>query len=389
MSVQVLQQAIRRSQSCAADARHAVAEFHAGVAQRDMALVIFFCSSHYDLPALAAEMNRAFPGVQVVGCTSAGEIGPAGYRDHSLAGVSFAGGAFAAASGTIEGLQRFQMSDGHSLTQTLLRRLERAVPGADARNMFAFLMIDGLSMREEVVSRVLQHSLHGIAMFGGSASDNQKFQKTQVFCDGAFRADAAVVTLVHTTLPFKVFKTQHFAVTEQRVVVTAADPERRIVHEIDGRPAAAAYAALVGGDPRQLDPDRFAASPVVVLIDGSDYVRSIQKANSDGSLTFYCAIEEGVILRVAQSADLVANLERAFAGLRAELGPPELVIGCDCILRNLECAQRGLKGRVGEIFQRNNTVGFSTYGEQFHGVHINQTLTGLAIGSAGPDKPNA
>jgi len=41
-----------------------------------------------------------------------------------------------------------------------------------------------------------------------------------------------------------------------------------------------------------------------------------------------------------------------------------------------------LKDRVGEIFSRNNTVGFSTYGEQFHGVHVNQTLTGIAIGSA-------
>jgi hypothetical protein len=28
----------------------------------------------------------------------------------------------------------------------------------------------------------------------------------------------------------------------------------------------------------------------------------------------------------------------------------------------------------------NNAVGFSTYGEQFNGIHVNQTLTGVAIG---------
>jgi hypothetical protein len=51
-------------------------------------------------------------------------------------------------------------------------------------------------------------------------------------------------------------------------------------------------------------------------------------------------------------------------------------------LRNLEISQSGLKDRVGEIFRHNNTIGFSSYGEQFRGVHINQTLTGIAIGTA-------
>jgi hypothetical protein len=36
---------------------------------------------------------------------------------------------------------------------------------------------------------------------------------------------------------------------------------------------------------------------------------------------------------------------------------------------------------VSQIFRLNNTVGFNTYGEQFAGVHINQTLTGIAIGT--------
>jgi hypothetical protein len=37
---------------------------------------------------------------------------------------------------------------------------------------------------------------------------------------------------------------------------------------------------------------------------------------------------------------------------------------------------------VAELFRSNNTIGFNSYGEQFHGVHVNQTLTGIAIGSA-------
>ncbi len=119
----------------------------------------------------------------------------------------------------------------------------------------------------------------------------------------------------------------------------------------------------------------------MVLINGTNYVRSIQKVNPDGSLTFYCAIENGLVLRVAKGVDLVENLEQAFLRVRAEIGPPQFVLSCDCILRKLEIYQNQLKDRVDEIFLRNNAIGFNAYGEQFQGVHINQTLVGIAIGA--------
>lgn len=109
-------------------------------------------------------------------------------------------------------------------------------------------------------------------------------------------------------------------------------------------------------------------------------MRSIQKANPDGSLTFFCAIEDGVVLRVGHGVDLVENLERALAGIRGDIGPPQVVLGCDCILRKLEMVQNGLVARVDAMFRDNNFVGFNSYGEQYRGVHVNQTLTGIAIG---------
>ena len=141
------------------------------------------------------------------------------------------------------------------------------------------------------------------------------------------------------------------------------------------------FRSILGIDACDLDPMRFAAWPIVVMIDGTNYVRSIQKANPDGSLTFFCAIEEGLVLRVAKGVDLLENLEQAFTQIRAEIGPPQLVLGCDCILRKLEISQGPAKDRVSETLQRNNTIGFNTYGEQFHGVHVNQTLVGIAIGA--------
>jgi hypothetical protein len=375
-----IRQQILTSQSRAADPRQAAQEFHASVTQPDTALVVFFCSSEYDLDALAREMDRLFAGVQVVGCTTAGEIGPVGYCQHSISGASFPAGSCTAVTGHLDRLQQFGLTQGQSFVQDLRQRLETQAPTANPQNSFAFLLIDGLSVREEPVTRALQYSLGKLPLFGGSAGDGQRFARTHVYHDGRFHSDSAVLILMTTSLPFKIFMTQHFVSGDEKLVVTETDTANRIVKEINGRPAAQEYARVMGIDARGLEPAHFAASPVVVLIDGVEYVRSIQKANPDGSLTFYCAIEEGLVFRVAHGLDLVKNLEQTFDRIRAEIGPPQLVLSCDCILRNLEICQCGLKDRVGEIFRNNNTVGFSTYGEQFRGVHVNQTLTGIAIG---------
>ncbi|MGE5469322.1 MAG: nitric oxide-sensing protein NosP [Bacteroidota bacterium] len=370
---------IRTAQSGATDARQAVREFRAGVAQPDMALVVFFCSTTYDRAALADEINRQFPGVPVIGCTTAGEIGPQGYREHSLVGASFPAAACTAVSGRLDRLQHFAMGQGHALAQRLIGQLE-SLGAAEAGQTFALLLIDGLSQREEPVAHALQNALGAIPLVGGSAGDDLRLEQTWVFHDGTFHTDSAVLLLLGTTLPFRIFKTQHFVSESERLVVTAADASRRVVREINCLPAAAEYARIVGTGIDGLGPTRFAASPMVVAIDGTDYVRSIQKANPDGSLTFYCAIEEGLVLRVVRGVDLVGNLRQTFADLQAAIGPPQLVLACDCILRNLEMTQSGIKEAAGQVFRDHHAVGFSTYGEQFRGVHVNQTLTGIAIG---------
>jgi hypothetical protein len=376
----ISQNNIRTTQSCATDPRTAVREFHAGIRQSEMSLVIFFCSSQYDLDLVADEMNRLFAGVTVVGCTTAGEIGPLGYRGHSLSGVSFSGGACSAVAGCLGQLQHFEIAKGQQFAQSLLQQLESRAPAAATPNTFAFLLIDGMSQREEPVAHALQNALGQIPLFGGSAGDDLKFANTWVFHNKKFHSDSAVLILVSTMLPFKILKTQHFVSEDERLVVTEADASRRLVKEINGLPAAEEYARMVGVHVNDLQPPCFAASPMVVAIDGTDYVRSIQKANPDGSLTFYCAIDEGLVLRVVRGVDLVGNLRQAFDTLRASIGPLQMVIACDCVLRTLEITQCGLKAEVGDIFQRNNTVGFSTYGEQYRGVHVNQTLTGIAFG---------
>ena len=125
------------------DPRQAVLELHQAIAQPETSLVIFFCSSDYDLDVLAAEINARFAGVPVIGATTAGEIGPAGYRAGSLVGVSFSVDSCTPVIGHIAGLS----SVGEAAVQADVWAMRRQVqdeaatggrdPGRDADDLAA------------------------------------------------------------------------------------------------------------------------------------------------------------------------------------------------------------------------------------------------------------
>ena len=368
-------------QSFTQNPRGVIREFRDSLPGPDAALALFFCSSEYDLRAMEEEIPHQFGSIPVLGCTTAGEIGPLGYQDRGFVGVTFSGPGWRASTGYAENLARLDSSQAHLLCQRLRSKLAVAHSRRSPGNSFAFMLIDGLSMREEPASCVLQNALGEVPLVGGSAGDGMAFGSTHVYADGHFRSDRVALAVVETALPVTVFKTQHIVPTQRRLVITGAAPEMRLVTEINGLPAAAEYARLIGAEPGHITATQFAASPLVVLIGGNAYVRSIQAINGDGSIRFFCAIEEGLVLRVAEGEDMVDSLLRTFEAIESEIGPPELVLACDCILRRLEIHQRNLGARIGQILRRNHSIGFNTYGEQFRGVHVNQTLSGVAIGS--------
>jgi hypothetical protein len=382
----LLMASFRCSQSVILDTRQAIQEIHADLMHDDVALVIFFCSNQYDLDLLAQEINRLFAEIPVIGCTSAGGFGPQAYGQAVLSAVSFSRQDCTVACAYSDDLQRFEPKNAREMVASLMHDMESQAPGFQPTGCFALQLIDGLSYREELVTRLLQSSLGRIPLVGGSAGDDMHFRQSRVFCAGAFRSAVAVV-LVHTTLPFQAFMTQHFEPTEERFVVTEADAPRRIVKELDGFPAAQAYARSLGVQVADLGARLFAEYPVVVAIGANHYVRSIQRVFDDGSLGFYCAIEEGVVLRVARSLDLLQSLSGMFTRVRAQVGKPALFIGCDCVLRKLEAERSGIAEQVQGLLAANHAIGFCTYGEQYQGVHINQTLTGIAIGRR-PGEPD-
>ncbi|MEZ4647403.1 MAG: FIST N-terminal domain-containing protein [Candidatus Eisenbacteria bacterium] len=371
---------IARFLSHATSARDAIADVAGQIPFQGPALVALFLSPDYDRDEAAEAIAENFGNVPVIGCTTAGEISPDGYQRGGVSGFALPADDFDVEVGVIDGIDDFEYRDGVGAATEVRRRMESRIPGASGLNTFAFLLVDGMSRKEEPVVAAIHPSLGDIQLFGGSAGDGGAFQASWVFHGGTFATKRAVLTLVHTNRSFAVFRTQHFVSSGQRLVVTGSDPSRRLVYEIDGERATEAYARHLGIPEESLGSTVFACHPVVVQMGGEYFVRSIMQHHPDGSIEFACAIDQGVVLRLAEGVDMVANLEESLDGLRDRVGDPDLIIGCDCLFRRVEAEATDVRSALDEILRKNHVVGFTSYGEQYNAVHVNQTLTGVAIG---------
>jgi len=345
------------------------------------ALLVLFLPPGCDLAGIGAALGAAHPGTPLIGCTTAGEIGRQGYAEGLAIAVGLPAPLFAAATLVVPDLSA--MDPQALIGQVIRARGDLAAAHPGLTQDFALLMVDGLSTREDALTSALAAGLGTTPLFGGSAADGTRFLETFVLHRGAVLRHAAALALVRTACPVRVFKFDHFRPTETRLVVTDAEPARRIVRRINDEPAAREYARLLGKDPAQLTPFIFAAHPVVVRVGGQHHVRSIRQVDETGDLIFYSAIDAGLVLSLAEPLDMVAHLEGALAGL-AGARAPVAILGCDCVLRRMEAQEKQLTRRVSDLLAAHRVTGFSTYGEQFGALHVNQTLTGVAIYPPGP-----
>ena len=340
---------------------------------------IFFSQDEVDPEDLAAAMAELAPSLSYAGCSTAGEMTPDGYGEGNLLAMLFPSDQFEAAATMIEEISSPGMEKVAASVTQLRRRLEATAEPGTEDQIFAVLLIDGLSRAEEAVTSALYWRLDDIPLVGGSAGDNLHFENTSLILNGRVRQDAAIVILVRSRVPFHIFKSENFIPTGQKLIVTASDPDQRRVYEFNAETAADAYAAAIGIDAGALTPASFASHPVVLRVGGEYYCRSIQKLHPDGSLTFFCAIDDGIVLTLAQPKGMVDSTREKLNEVESMLGGIDVVLGFDCVLRRLDAQNRQSFRAISELYRSRNVIGFGTYGEQYRSMHLNQTFTGIAF----------
>ncbi len=137
--------------------------------------IIIFFSSEHDLSVLTAALANAFPDVPVSGCSTAGEVGPLGMMQGGIVLIAFPETGFRVLS---EAIPAFDQS-GVERASEIARRLKTQIILGSSRsardNVFALVLIDGLSNKEEALIAAVIWSLDDIELIGGSAGDGLAF----------------------------------------------------------------------------------------------------------------------------------------------------------------------------------------------------------------------
>lgn len=340
------------------------------------AAVVFFCDGLYPLQAMADALKKSF-ACAVLGCTSGSQIGPGGFRRGGISMLACYGEGLRLHTHLIEPL-----AQAETAVQRISTALAEHPPAAGCRR-FGLLLVDGLHQGEERLAHALYHGLGDVPFIGGSASDDMRFEHTPVYFDGRFRSNAAVFGVFETPHPFIAFRVQHFVPRRQRLVITEADPERRLVIQINGLPAAEVYARALGVAERDLQPELLEAHPLLLRVGDEQVVRAISRVTRARALSCLSAVETGVLVDIGDASSPLQALQRGFAEVEAQLGAPALVLGCECTLRRRQVERENQLAEVGEFLSAHRVFGFSTHGEQFNGLHINQTFTAIAVAAQG------
>ncbi|WP_176736514.1 FIST N-terminal domain-containing protein [Oligoflexus tunisiensis] len=344
--------------------------------------IFVFHSTQQDSNAVAQAVEKHYPGVPCAGCSTSGEHMNGAHYNGSLVMAGIWSPEIRWQATVLDKLNSLDETRARKTVDQMLQNFALDRDHINPDRQFCVTFIDGLSMKEELVSALVADALEGIPLLGGSAGDDLKFKETRIIVNGKSYPQAAALIMADSQDGFRIIKHQHFLKTPRQLVVTRVDTAQRRVYELDGMPALEAYAASLGMPVSQVTADVAFVNPLLFRVNNELYVRSVQKIESDGSIVFYCGVEEGMVLEIGDHLDMPAALQKDIQSFQSAQQPAEFFLACNCILRALEAGKDNNFPQLGNSLQSisRNIIGFDTYGEQLNGLHINQTLVGIALG---------
>jgi hypothetical protein len=372
---------VRRAATREAEPEAAARSLAAGAGVPGAAIALVFASPRYPPDAFARALAEAFGPIPVYGCTTAGELGLDGFSEGGAVAMSVASRRFRAGAGLAADLDRSALSSGRRAMLAATEALGRRPEELSASRHVALSLIDGSSHGEEGFIAGAAGSAPGIPFVGGSASYGLQGPPTaRVFAGGRAHPNAGLILLMETDHPFTVIMSEHMVPTERRIVVTASDPGRRMVHELDGRPARIVFSEMLGAASAEITDEIAGRNPFGYYVGGRAYVRSVMALEGD-SLRFACAVEDGVILRMMRAGEMLETTRRSLLEASERVGGEiRALIAFNCLGRYLETQAAGTTSLMGAELTNHPVIGFNTFGEQINSLHMNHTLAALAIG---------
>ena len=371
----------------------AVPEVLQQIKQTDMKCVIFFVSSHYDQIKIAEAINNyknvedEYRDVEFIGCTSAGEFTQAGFMEDSITAMSFSSSELAIGIGVGEQISENPIGAAKEAVEKACEELGISVDDLNNTEYTGLVLIDGLRSVEEYIMLGISKIARSLRVAGGSAGDDFNFNRTIIHAQGRTYENAMVLLIFKTKIPVRFFQTSRYLPTTKKLKITKADYENRIVYEFNGRPAADEYAHALGITVDKLDADIFMKHPLALSFEEGYFIRSPQRLLiEERALMFFSHINEGTRVTIMRPGQILQETRDVINKIQQEMPDIRAIISFNCILRYRQSAREGNLSSLIKELSIAPLVGFNTYGEQYNGLHVNQTMTFIVFGNLAIDK---
>ena len=328
------------------------------------------------------QLKERYPDAHIIGCSSSGNI-----QDDQVSNAPMVANAISfesKSSNVFISIEDFSTEDDQII---LSHKLIDNLPKENLKHVF--LLSDGLNMNGSSLVKGANEALeHKIAITGGLAGDDTKFEETWVIADDvAMQNRVVAVGFYGEALNIKsgcFGGWNEFGV--QRKITKSVD---NVVYEVDGQPALDLYKKYLGEHAKDLPGSglRFPFS-IKENEEAKSVIRAVLAVNEeDKSLTFAGDVPQGYLARLmkADIDGLIEGAEIAAKNAQQDNKGTALGLVVSCVARRLvlnQLVDDEVEG-ISDILGNNvSLVGFYSYGElapfsneimscQLH----NQTLT--------------
>jgi len=364
-------------------------------------VAMLFAGIDHDFAIVLEQINAQWPGIELVGCTTDGEMSShILFAEDSLALVLLSGDDFHAVSGVARSVSTDVAGSIRGSANDAVQRL--AERGGAPR--LCITMPDGLTVSGSAALNALRAALgDAVPIFGGTAGDQWRFKGTRQFHGTEVLQDSVPFLLFGEGVVFSCGVDTGWRPIGREGRVTNVDGH--VVRAIDGRPATEFYREFLGNaDIRQLT-----EYPLAVTADdgrgaNSYYLRAPGRTDeATGCIHFLGDVPNGARVHITTT-----NRDQILAATRSSFqhalddfpkdsgggGKPALALCISCAGRKQILGSRTQEEAriVNELLGNVPAAGFYGYGEiarlaedgvsHYHNETFTTLLLGGRVGSA-------
>ena len=230
---------------------------------------------------------------------------------------------------------------------------------------------------EEMVLNTIKHLLleHHIDLIGGTAATDSN-EVSYVLLNDTIKTDACILTLIHNLSgKIKLYKENIFHPTHEWFIATDVDVDKRLLKELNNQPSIEVMQKLLNDS--QID-SHFLSHPLGLVLNDDVYIVSGKQVHSNG-IEYFSNIYKNATLCTMELGDYKSINEITISNILKDIPHPKGTLAINCILRTIQFENEHFdKTFTSNLSKLGPFAGFSSFGEQIHYHHCNQTLV-LAV----------